>query len=245
MGKKDYNTSIILGLRVNITSKVRVLKLLTKWAGEKGLPSEVGKKMVFTPNPEMVMKAQEDKEFLETINQGDLNIPDGGGLRLADRRLGERVSGAEIMEEVLRRQSMHDWRVVLLGGRPGAAVKAAAKWGVTGFAGPVVGADGVGKDNDYWIGEINKIKPHFLFVGFGMGKQEKWIVKNLPKLEVKVAMGVGGAIDQQVYGYLQAPKWVKKIGLEWLYRLMVEPRRIFRQLSLVNYVIKVLKLKNE
>ena len=91
------------------------------------------------------------------------------------------------------------------------------------------------------VAAINKIKPDLLFVALGHGKQEKWIAKNLPKLKVKVAMGVGGALDYIAKPWLRAPRLLQALGLEWLWRLALQPWRVRRQLSLVKFLWLVLK----
>ena len=118
------------------------------------------------------------------------------------------------------------YKTLLVGGRPGVAQTAAKKLGVTGMTEPEVG-------------KINKIKPDLLFVGLGHGKQEKWIAKNLPKLKVKVAMGVGGSLDYVANPYLRAPRFLQTFGLEWLWRLILQPWRIRRQLALFKFVYLV------
>jgi len=89
------------------------------------------------------------------------------------------------------------------------------------------------------VEKINNIRPDLLFVALGMAKQEKWIVKNLPKLNVKVAMGVGGALDQIAKPWLRAPLLVRRAGLEWLYRLILQPWRLKRQWQLVRFLAKI------
>jgi len=87
--------------------------------------------------------------------------------------------------------------------------------------------------------QINRIKPDLLFVALGHGKQERWIAKNLPKLNVKVAMGVGGALDQIAKPWLRPPGFMRVLGLEWFYRLVLQPWRIKRQLALLKFLAKI------
>lgn len=209
----------ILGVKVDRVDLKTVLNLVDQWV------KQGKKKYIVTVNPEFVMLAQKDEEFKKILNQADLAICDGIGLLLADRRL-KRVTGVDLMLSLINK----GYRIVLAGGRFGVAEKAAKLVG----SGPVTGM------SDPDIEEINRIKPDLLFVALGMGKQEKWIAKNLPKLKVKVAMGVGGALDQMVKPWLRAPKWVHNLGLAWLWRLIMQPWRIKRQLSLVKFAGKVM-----
>lgn len=208
----------VLGVKVDQVTEKQALVQVAKWVKEKP------KRYMVTPNPEFVMLAQQDEEFKKILNEADLAICDGVGLRLADRRL-KRVTGVDLMLSLIKQ----GYKTVLAGGKPGVAEKAAKMTRsnlVIGMTEPNVE-------------KINKIKPDLLFVALGMGKQEKWIVKNLPKLEVKVAMGVGGALDQIAKPWLRAPQLIQKIGLAWLWRLTMQPWRIKRQWQLVRFLAKI------
>jgi len=242
MLKKDYHISKVLGVKVDCIQEDQVLKVVEKW-----LLDNRGGRYVLTPiNPEMVMLAQKDKSFLRALNRADLRIADGMGLRLADRRL-KRVAGASMMMSLIELAAEKGWRVFLLGGRGQAAERAAEKLRnrylsleIKGESGPEeIGKERPREKQDL-IEQVNRFKPHLLFVGFGQVKQEKWIAKNLAKLKVRVAMGVGGAIDQVVKPWLRAPKLCQYLGLEWLWRLMVQPWRIKRQIVLIKFVWLVL-----
>src|SRR3989344_4066126 len=209
----------ILGVRVDQTSTSSALKKVASWVKERE------KRYIVTPNPEMIVAAQKDEEFRRILNRADLAIPDGVGLRLADRRL-QRVAGADLMLALIKQ----GYKTLLVGGRPGVAQRAAERLGVLGMTEPSVAA-------------INKIKPDLLFVALGHGKQEKWIAKNLPKLKVKVAMGVGGSLDYIAKPWLRAPLLIQTLGLEWLWRLILQPWRLKRQLSLLEFVYLVITNK--
>lgn len=94
------------------------------------------------------------------------------------------------------------------------------------------------------INKINDFRPHLLFVAYGAPYQELWIAKNLPLLRARVAMGVGGAFDYLAGKVPRAPKWIRNMGLEWLYRLIREPWRLKRQLALVKFIWLVLNEKS-
>lgn len=209
--------STILGVKVDRIGLAQAVGLVGSWLKASK------KRYIVTPNPEMVMLAQEDAQFKKILNQADLSICDGSGLRLADRSL-IRVTGRELMVKLI--QLGH--KTMLVGGRPGVAEKAAAtlRTVLVGLSEPNIRA-------------INRVKPDLLFVALGHGKQEKWIAKNLPRLKVKVAMGVGGALDQIVKPWLRAPAWLQSLGLEWFYRLLVQPWRIKRQWQLLRFLAKI------
>ena len=207
----------ILGVRVDRVSLREAIKLVDEWVKQDK------KRYIVTVNPEFVMLAQKDEEFKKILNSADLAIADGAGLRLADRWL-IRVSGVDLMLSLIKK----GYKTVLAGGRAGIAQKAVLtlRSNLVGICEPDVE-------------KINKIKPDLLFVALGMGKQEKWIADNLPKLNIKAAMGVGGALDQIVKPWLKAPACLQACGLEWFYRLILQPWRIKRQWQLIRFLGKI------
>ncbi|MDD4476806.1 MAG: WecB/TagA/CpsF family glycosyltransferase [Patescibacteria group bacterium] len=198
--------------------------------------------MIFTPNPEMIVKAQKDLYFKEVLNKGDLNLCDGAGLALATGI--KRIPGVDFMMEICKIAEKKNKSVYLLGTGDDKIIKKTAdnliksfpKLRVVGFdIGPEIEESGVNNyelriiNNDAIVEKINKVMPDVLFVAFGMGKQEKWINENLRKLpSVKMAMGVGGAFDYISGVIPRAPLFLRRIGLEWLYRMIRQPNRIGR-----------------
>jgi N-acetylglucosaminyldiphosphoundecaprenol N-acetyl-beta-D-mannosaminyltransferase len=217
MIKKARHINQVLGLNINVTPVDRLLSQLEERIKKNR------KTFIVTLNPEMAVLACKDAQFKDIINHADVVIPDGVGIVWALGRRGiksvKRLSGTDLMLALVKR----GYKTLLLGAKPGVAQAAAKKLGVMGMTEPDVV-------------EINKIKPDLLFVALGHGKQERWIVKNLPGLKVKLAMGVGGTLDQIAKPRLRAPKLLQLIGLEWLYRLIVQPWRIKRQLGLLKFV---------
>lgn len=209
----------ILGVKIDDVNMDQALEIVHQWLQK----SE--KRYIVTPNPEFIMAAQKDLEFRKILNDADLSIPDGAGLKLSGK-VKNTVSGVDLMEKLVERSA--DWgaTVGLLGGRDGVAEKTAECLLQKYPKIKIVFA------ND----EKASGKCDFLFVAFGAPKQEKWIAENLPKLPVKVAMGVGGAFDYISGKTPRAPKWLRSLGLEWLFRLMIQPWRIKRQISLVKYL---------
>jgi len=245
MLKKGCHISKVLGVKIDCIREDQVLETVEKW-----LLTNRGRRYILTPiNPEMVMLAQKDNRFLRVLNGADLRIADGMGLRLADKRL-KRVAGTSMMMSLIELAVKKSWRVFLLGGRGQAAERAAEKLRnrysgleIKGESGPEEIGKERPREKQNLSEQINRFKPHLLFVGFGQVKQEKWIAKNLAKLKVRVAMGVGGAIDQVVKPWLRAPKLCQCLGLEWLWRLLMQPWRLKRQLVLVRFVWLVISDK--
>ena len=217
----------ILNVKVDRIDLSQAVELVESWLKQSK------KRYIVTPNLEMVMLAQKDQEFKKILNRADLAICDGAGLRLADRNL-IRVSGRDLMLELIKRGH----KTALVGGAPGIAEKTAETLKRL-FVGLPTKSLFVGLSEPD-VSAINRIKPDLLFVALGHAKQEKWIAKNLPRLKVKVAMGVGGALDQIVKPWLVAPRFIQALGLEWLYRLTFQPWRIKRQLVLAKFIWKLL-----
>lgn len=223
--------------------------------------SDGQKHQIVTVNPEFVVTAQKDSEFRRILNSVDLAIPDGIGLVLASRLirhdrsklygapLRERVAGRDLIEQLASLGAKRGFKIYLLGGEKGVAKKAAeilrnryprlkivgAEEGLPAEALSPSAPLGTGSvEGRRWgiIKEINRVQPDFLFVAYGAPKQDKWIAKNLAELNVKVAMGVGGALDMIAGITPRAPLWMRRLGLEWLWRLFLEPKkrlpRIFR-----------------
>lgn len=245
----------ILGVRVsNVTkeqAKAKVVNFL----------HSANQYKIFTPNPEMIVKAQKDQYFKEVLNSGDLNLCDGFGLWLALQLLKhpnlriERISGVDSMVEICKIAAEQGKSIYLLGSGSDIVVEQTAhnlqdkfpNLKIVGWdKGPRIDESNLdSKENDATVHKINTAKPDILFVAFGMGKQEKWIYKNLQKLpSVKIAMGVGGSFDFISGRIKRAPLFLRKLGLEWLYRLLQEPKRIGRILNAtVKFVFLVLKSK--
>lgn len=227
----------LLGVPVDaVTKKEAFVTVAAFLGGRSG-------RMVVTPNPEMVVMARRDQEFREALASSDLAIPDGTGLLWAARRRGEplpeRVTGTDLMQDIVSLAAARGQGIFLLGGGPGVAEKAAAELkrrhpdlivagAVSG--GRVVRDSGGRLSIDAAALEaIRSSAPAVLFVAFGHGNQEKWIRQNLPDLpSVRLAMGVGGAFDFIIGKSKRAPEWMQKSGLEWLWRLIHEPRRFVR-----------------
>ena len=259
---------------ISSVSKEEAVATIAQWVIERGEARSTRSraKIITTPNPEMIVAAQKDPEFLEALQSADLAIADGWGVVAAVRLLSkipnteyripngkrngdssysefsiqnsvfQRISGLSLMEDLIMLAAQEGWRVMLLGGKPGIAEKAAGilkatseKLRIVGLAGPRDIQGTKKEDMNQLMISINKHKPDLLFVAFGHGKQEKWMAKYRERLDVGVMMGVGGSLDQIVDPTLRPPGIIDSIGLGWLYRLVREPRRWRRQLALVEF----------
>jgi len=216
----------------------------------KKLLDSSGKHYIVTPNPEIVVVAQRDSEFKKILNEADLSIPDGIGVVLASsligERLKERVTGVDFLQGLAGLSAEHELTLFLLGAGEGVAERAGQvlkttypRLKITGtYSGSPL------KEFDNFIrSELTGKKIDILVVAYGAPAQEKWISRNLPYLNVKLAIGVGGALDYLSGQKSRAPKLIQKVGLEWLFRLVREPSRFQRQLTLPRFVYLVLREK--
>ncbi|NLS44969.1 MAG: WecB/TagA/CpsF family glycosyltransferase [Firmicutes bacterium] len=205
---------------------------------------------VITLNSEMAMTAQDDSTLHHIISKADLVVPDGAGIVLASRILGnplpERVAGFDLMQELLADAACHKWPVFFLGAKPGVADKA-VECIMTRFPGLVVAGVHHGffseEEEAGIIREINSKKARLVFVGMGVSKQDYWIAKHKTQIKAAICMGVGGSFDVLAGNVKRAPGWMGRYGLEWLFRLACEPSRLLRMRALPKFIIKVFQEK--
>lgn len=206
--------------------------------------------VICTPDTTALMRAQWDEKLRAIYQRADLVTADGMGLIWATRCLGmplsERVAGIDVVYELCRRANKKGYRLFLLGAKPGVAKEAAARltqefWGLK-----VVGTHhGYFNEAEHEriICEIKKKKPDVLLVGMGVPKQELFMMGHKTKLNVPVIMGVGGSFDVLSGRISRAPKVWQGAGLEWAYRILIEPRRLWRARLILIFILKVLLLK--
>ena len=203
---------------------------------------------VVTGNPIMVMAGLRDPSFHRVLATADLVVPDGAGIVWAARRVGdplpERVAGYDLMHELLREGAARGWKAYLLGAAQDVVETAAAN-----LARQYPGIHIVGWRNGYFsdaedeqvVEDIRRCAPDLLFVARSLAKQEPWLAKYRDRLGVPVMMGVGGSFDVVAGKLKRAPVSFRRLGLEWLYRLLQEPRRIGRMTVLPVFALKVLR----
>jgi N-acetylglucosaminyldiphosphoundecaprenol N-acetyl-beta-D-mannosaminyltransferase len=227
------NTVNMFGINIhNITMGEAIQKI-------DGMIRTNKKGYIVTPNVDHVVKLQKDDEFRKVYGEASLILTDGMPIvwasRLAGNGIAERVAGSDLMPEMCRYAWVNGKRLFMLGAGPGVALKAAESLKekyegiIIDTYSPSYGFENNKEENDQIIHMINEAKPDILFVGVGAPKQEKWLYNNLNKLEVKVGVGVGASIDFIAGNIQRAPKWMQKCGLEWFYRFISEPGRLFRR----------------
>ncbi|HYE59583.1 MAG TPA: WecB/TagA/CpsF family glycosyltransferase [Candidatus Kapabacteria bacterium] len=228
----------ILGVRIDTVTRDAAKDIVRQWveSGEQHA--------LYTPNPEMLVDAQTDHYFRHVLNYGSLNICDGIGIEYVTRGKLKRIAGIDFMLDICDIAQQQKKRVYLLGGGHGRIIDQAGERlhalypdiAIVGsHRGPIIQQQKTDhgtvirispKEQDEIIQDIIRAQPDILFVGFGHGKQEKWIYEHLKDMpSVKVAMGVGGSFDFLSGRVDRAPKQMQTHGLEWLWRLIQEPQR--------------------
>jgi N-acetylglucosaminyldiphosphoundecaprenol N-acetyl-beta-D-mannosaminyltransferase len=202
---------------------------------------------VVTPNAEIVTAAQRIDDLRDLINHSALSIPDGAGLLLAGRILGrplrEQVTGTDLSYRLARLARDRGYRLFLLGAADGVAAAAArrleALYPGLDVAGTFSGRSGPEGDDDTRAAVSAAAPVHILLVAYGAPRQERWIARNQAALGVPLAMGVGGVFDFIAGRVRRAPPWLRRIGLDWAFRLVMQPSRWRRQLALPRFVWRV------
>ncbi|MBI1888952.1 MAG: WecB/TagA/CpsF family glycosyltransferase [Candidatus Spechtbacteria bacterium] len=215
---------------------------------------------IVTPNPEIVLEARKSKSYQAILNRADLSLPDGAGIVWASRilhggarALQERIAGVDFMTRFLSyrffgsSKTYLPHKILLLGGGPGIARKAAAVFQrkfphLTFYA-----IENIKNKHLFFL--VNHIlQPDCIFVALGAPAQERWIARNLRKFQnVRLAMGVGGAFDMISRRIPRAPSYMRVFGLEWLWRFIMEPRRavrIFRAAVIFPFFVFVKKFRS-
>ena len=231
----------ILGVKINKVDNKEAFDIFVEL-----LKSDITS-TIYTPNPEMVMMAQEDKELNDALFNGNLVVPDGIGLIFASNiyKLGlvERVTGFDLMENMLEYSNRRKLKVFLLGGKPKVAERAQKNINKTYNNLNIVGShDGYFSEEEGYkvLDLINEKKPDILFVALGASKQEKWIEKNRKILDTSIAMGVGGCLDVWAGDVKRAPEIFIKMNLEWFYRFLKQPTRLLRLFAIPRFLFRVI-----
>ncbi|CAM5191884.1 N-acetylglucosaminyldiphosphoundecaprenol N-acetyl-beta-D-mannosaminyltransferase OS=Ureibacillus acetophenoni OX=614649 GN=SAMN05877842_101105 PE=3 SV=1 [Ureibacillus acetophenoni] len=234
----------VLGINVNTENYDQLIPKVFERieTGEKSL--------IVAINPEKIIKAKNDQSLRKLLNEAEFQIPDGIGVILALKiqkgKIMSRVTGVDMMMRLCEEAAKRQKPIFLYGGKPGVADKAAEKLKelypniiITGTQ------DGYEKDNSKVIAKINEVKPDILFVAMGSPKQENWINANRDSLHPTIYQGVGGSFDVLAGTVKRAPEAFQKVGMEWFYRLMKEPKRFKRQLALPLFLLEVARDKKK
>lgn len=196
-----------------------------------------------TPNPEIVMAAKGDAALRAALSGAELVLADGVGITKAAAMLGtplkSRVPGIDFASNVISRLAQRGGSVYLLGAKPLVAEVAAEKLTQT-YPGIVIAGtnDGYFTDDAPVIEKINAVSPDFLMVCLGSPKQELWMSANAGRLSCGLMAGLGGSLDVLAGNVQRAPETWRRLGLEWLYRVIKEPKRLGRVMKLPAFVLE-------
>lgn len=196
---------------------------------------------IVTLNPEFVLAAQKDIDFKKVLNNADLSIPDGFGLKIGaailGQKIGERLTGVDLTWELAKLAAENGYSIFFLGAKEGVAKKAAQNIKLVHRSLKIAGTYAGDPNDKTTLDILKKTKFDILLVAFGAPKQDKFIYNlkyGFPQLTFpishlpKIAVGVGGTFDYIAGIVPRAPRWLRNLGLEWLYRLFTQPHRFGR-----------------
>jgi len=228
----------LVGVRIN---HIPLSRLLDVFVGSVERDNKI---IISYVNIHALNIAYDTPWFRMFLNQSYLTFCDGIGIKLAARLTGQQLSfrftPPDFMHHICEIAARSGWRIFFLGAKPGVAQRAADRL-MDRFPGLQIKThhgyfDKIpdGQENRMVVEQINQFHPHILVLGFGMPLQEKWILENLPSLKVNIAFPAGALFDYLSGELPRAPRWMTDNGLEWLGRLLIEPRRLWKRYILGN-----------
>lgn len=204
-----------------------------------------------TVNPEFVMEARRNERFKISLAQTDVTVADGWGVvwaarLLADRRI-DRITGTELTKLILEHADTRGEKVFLLGAQPGVAAKAAQEMTKMYPNAEIAWYEGAqtvklekNEEASMTIAKINAFEPDYLLVAYGSPWQDIWIEANRPYLRARVAIGVGGVLDEWAGIVALCPAWLDRVGGKWLFRFVTQPWRWKRIVRVIAFGFLVL-----
>jgi N-acetylglucosaminyldiphosphoundecaprenol N-acetyl-beta-D-mannosaminyltransferase len=239
----------ICGVEIDKYSLDEVLERIINHVLAGGSPE-----YVVTPNAMHILSLQKDAQFREIYRQAFLVVPDGVSLlwsaQFLNTPMNGRVNGTDLFEKICAVAAEKGLKVFLLGGRPGAAEMAKGTLEsryqglkIVGTHCPPYNFESQSEELDLINTKIKATHPDLLFVGLGAPKQEKWIAANYQQLAVPISVGIGVSFELVANMVQRAPVWMQKTGLEWLFRLIVEPHRLWKRYIIGNPMFIFLVLK--
>lgn len=232
----------LFGIPIPQESKSQVLENILKY-----ILKPEGFVHIVSLNPENMVTATKNADFHSCLAQAQIRIIDGVGVGIASRllgiKVGQRVTGVDLMTDMLKMAHKSSLRVMLIGGNekiaeqvadcqkklfPGMSIK--ALMGIADISSPQK------NEEEHIFSIVADYKPHILFASFGSPFQELWLYSHKDRLDSIIAMGVGGAFDFMGGRVPRAPRIVQNLGFEWLFRLILQPWRVVRQLRLIEFM---------
>lgn len=226
---------VLFGLRFNALTLDQAAEAIVRAAKNKR------KGLVVTPNVDHVVMLQTDTEMRSIYERASFVFADGMPVVWLSRLIGKpglpmRVTGADLLPETCKRAAETGLTLLFMGGQPGIADRAAERLKaefpglqVIGSYCPPMGFEKNAAETSHMVELCNRLRPDILCLGVGTPKQEKWAAAQLEKLSVGPILCIGAALDFAAGNIKRAPRWVQRSGLEWLWRLSNEPRRLWKR----------------
>lgn len=241
MVKKELK---ILGVKISLITRAEVLEKIKQFMAEDR------KRQIVTPNPEFLLTARQDEDFCRILNEADLSVPDGIGLKFAGWFKGvnlTRYTGADLTKDLLALAEANGWRVAVINWHAGLSraqdIAAAVKRLYPELK--IMVKDERRGDYVFDLSDVRNFKAQILFVGLGAPYQEKLIAKILSKIPAKLGLGVGGSFDYLTGRVARAPRILSRLGLEWTWRLLRQPRQRLARIGRAVVVFPVIFLMEE
>lgn len=230
-------TCNILGVNITVTNLNETVNYV-----EQNL-SELKGNYICVSNVHTTVTAYEDKEYRKIQNNGALSLPDGKPLSIISKRKGfknaQRVTGPDLMDELFKESEQKEYKHYFYGSSEETLkllkcklMNKYPKLNISGMYSPPF-MEGVFLEDNRVINEINDKNIDFLWVGLGAPKQEKWMSIHKGKVNA-LMIGVGAGFDYYAGKIKRAPKWMQNCSLEWFYRLMQDPKRLFKRYFITN-----------
>ena len=224
----------IMGVLIDRTPRASVIAQVERFV-QSGRPNQI-----VTVNVDFLNIAHKDRSFVSLLNAAALAVPDGMPLlwvsRLVGQRLPQRITGTDLLTDCAALAARAGYRIFLLGAAPGVAEAAGrvleARYPglqIAGSYAPPEQGDFTATENARIVDLVRATRPDMLFVALGTPKQERWIYENLEALGVPLCVGIGGVFNFITGRVPRAPQAMQRFGLEWLFRLLLEPRRLWRR----------------
>ena len=244
--EQEGQISEVLGIGIHAISYPALCKKIAEWIKDRSVA-----KSCYYVNPHSIVMTSSDSTFREAIQSADLVMADGAGVILASKILGlplrERVSGPTSMLKVIEFGREHSFRHYFFGASEECLGKLSQNILQKYPDAAIVGSESPpfrevsDEETSAMVQRINDSGANVLWVGLGAPKQEKWIADNQDKLNVNVVLGVGAAFDYHAGLVKWPPEWIRRIGLEWAYRFVQQPKRLLRRnLNIFVFLTRVL-----
>lgn len=242
VSNRTIPTIDLLGMKISRVNRADTLTLLQEFI-DSGEPH-----LIITADASAHVIASGDLEYLRIVNHAALVTPDSAGVLWAARKLGtpleERVSGVDLAEQLCAESARRGYGVYFYGAAPGVAEDAAEtmrrRYPGANIVGTADGFQNSPEQQAALLEDIRRKRPAVLLVAMGIPKQEKWIAQHLEELRIPVCMGVGGTFDVFSGRAKRAPLWMQRRGLEWLYRLIQNPKKYSKVATLPVFMLRVL-----